>query len=267
MIIIIKNIIAFVCNALGISNLYFYLLGKKQNNNYVRVINYHGTGKEYLELFDRQLSYFEKKFEIIDYDTFKAFLDHKYNFSNKPGMLITFDDGFISNYEYGIDILENHKIKGLFFVSSEKNGETDPKYISHKQLKEIDEFGHSVGDHTATHYRFTEQDDEGKLKHEIIDSKYQLEKAIGKNLDSFCFVGGELPVYTENAYELIRNNYDYCFTTLTQITTKNTNKKLIHRTNVESHWKMNLVKFQISGLWDLYYKNKSFLIEEKLIKQ
>ncbi|MBR3250728.1 MAG: hypothetical protein IKF80_03380, partial [Erysipelotrichaceae bacterium] len=121
MIIIIKNIIAFVCNALGISNLYFYLLGKKQNNNYVRVINYHGTGKEYLELFDRQLSYFEKKFEIIDYNTFKASLDQKYNFSNKPGMLITFDDGFISNYEYGINILKNHSIKGLFFVSSEKN--------------------------------------------------------------------------------------------------------------------------------------------------
>ena len=65
---------------------------------------------------------------------------------------------------------------------------------------------------------------------------------------------------------MIKDNYDYCFTTLTKISDINTNRYLIHRTNVESFWNLGLVKFQTSGLWDYLYKNKAKSVEEKLLK-
>lgn len=266
MILTIKKIIAFLCNILGVSKLCFNHLNKKYNNNYVRVINYHNTEKEYIELFDKHLTYLENKFEIIDFDTFKLFLEGKYTFKDKPGMMISFDDGFISNYEYGLDILDKHNIKALFFISSNKKGETDSKYISHKQLIEIQNKGHIIGDHTKNHYRFKDSDDNEKLKEEIIDSKKELESLLNVNINCFCYVGGEVPVYTDKSFEMIKNNYDYCFTTLTKISDANTNRYMIHRTNVESFWNLGLVKFQTSGLWDYLYKNKAKSVEEKLLK-
>ena len=263
--IFIKKALAFLCGIFGISDLYLYFLNKKHKNNYVRIINYHNTEKENLELFERQLAYYEKKFSIIDFDQLKLFLDDKLCFREKPGMLITFDDGYVCQYEWALDVLKKHDIKSIFFISSEKYGETDPNYIRHDKLKEICDCGHTIGDHTSSHYRFTDKDTLEKLNHEIIDSKVVLQEITGQEIDSFCYVGGEVPVYTEDSFKIIKNNYEYCFTTLTRICTRKTNKHLIHRTNIESYWNMNMVKLNVSGIWDLYYADKARKIEEKLI--
>lgn len=266
MVLLIKKIVAGICNILGLSRLSFLCLGKKYNNNYVRVINYHNTEKEYVDLFDKHLTYLEKKFNVITFNDFVEFLNGKKSFDDKPGLLITFDDGYISNYEYGIDILEKHNIKGMFFIPVEKIDGTDNKYINSDQLKRMIDKGHKIGCHTFSHHRFKEEDDEELLYKEIVEANNILNKTLGINNDCFCFVGGELPVYTNEAFKMIKNNYKYSFTTLTKITTKDNNPLLIHRTNVESFWNIGLVKFQVSGLWDILYKNKALSIEKKLLK-
>ena len=180
-------------------------------------------------------------------------------------MLLTFDDGYICQYEYGLDMLDKHGIKSVFFVSADKSGETDKNYISHEQLKTICEKGHTIGDHTSSHYRFTSQDTPEKLVYEIIDSKNKLKGITGQEIESFCYVGGEMPVYTDESFRMIKENYDYCFTTLTEVTTNRTDKHLIHRTNIESYWNMSLVKLQLCGIWDRLYADKARTIENKLL--
>lgn len=265
MILTIKKIIAFICNILGISKLYFSRINNKYNN-YVRVINYHNTEKEYIELFERHIKYLKNKFNIITYEEFKKFLSGGISFKDKPGMLITFDDGYISNYEYGIDVLDKYDVKGLFFISAQKIDDGDPKYINKNQLKEMISRGHNIGCHTNSHYRFNESDSDNRVEFEVIEAKNKLEKELDTNIDSFCYVGGELPVYTNKSFQMIKDNYDYSFTTLTQIAKANTNHHIIHRTNVESFWNLGLVKFQTSGLWDLLYKDKAKQVEDKLLK-
>ena len=262
---LIKKIVAFVCYALGVSNLYLWFINKKYKNNYVRVINYHNTENENIELFKKQIALYQKEFEIIDYEKFKQFLNKKLSFSNKPGLLITFDDGYICQYNCGAKVLDAYGIKGLFFVSPKKKNDNKLIYMNNSQFKELSDKGHSIGCHTSTHYRFNQNDDKEKLFYEIIESKQNIENAIEKAIDSFCYVGGELPVYTNESFELIKENYECSFTTLTQISTNKTNKLLIHRTNIESNWNMSLVKFQLSGLMDLFYKNKVKYIENKLL--
>lgn len=265
MILLLKKIIAEICNILGISNICFNKLGSKYNNNYVRVINYHNTEKEYIELFEQHIKYLNNRFEIISIDEFKSFLNHKKTFSKKPGLLITFDDGYLSNYEYGVDVLDKYNIKGTFFISTDLIDNNDSRYINKDQIKEMIKRGHTIGNHTASHHRFKETDSNEVLNKEIIESNSKLNKEFNIDNDCFCFVGGEIPVYTKEAFNLIKGHYKYSFTTLTQVSTCNTNPLLIHRTNVESFWNLGLVKFQTSGLWDLLYKNKAKSVERKLL--
>lgn len=266
MILLLKKLVALICNGLGISNLSFNKLNKEYNNNYVRVINYHNTEKEFIDLFEKHIIYLKSKFNIINYDDFKEFLNGDLIFENKPGMLITFDDGYKSNYEYGMDILNKYDIQGVFFISSDKVQTNDKKYINVDEIKEMIKKGHIISDHTASHHRFSENDSKEVLNKEIIESNKTINEMFNIDNDSFCFVGGELPVYTKEAFELIKANYKYSFTTLTQVTTSNTNPLMIHRTNVESFWNLGLVKFQTSGLWDKLYKKKAKLVEDKLLK-
>lgn len=265
MILYCKKVIAFLSNILGITRVSFNKLNKKYHNNYVRVINYHNTEKEYIELFEKHIKYLSSTFNIISFDDFKRFLKGEIIFNDKPGMLITFDDGYVSNYKYGIDVLDKYRIKGTFFISSDTIYNND-KYINKEELKDLIKRGHDVGCHTKSHHRFSKDDDLTTLNQEIIDSNSVLNSELGINNDCFCFVGGEIPVYTKEAFDLICKNYSYSFTTLTQIATAKTNPLMIHRTNIESFWNLGLVKFQLSGLWDKIYKKKALEVENKLLK-
>jgi len=63
-----------------------------------------------------------------------------------------------------------------------------PGYLSKAQVKELSE-GFEIGSHSMTHAYLTDLDESG-LRHEICDSKLQLEQIIGKPVDHFSCPGG-----------------------------------------------------------------------------
>ena len=113
----LKNIIfAILGNAL-VAELIYFLTIKKTNKLYV--INYHKTYYKHSENFKKQLIYLKKKFQIIDENYLLNFFYTKKKLTNKPKLLITFDDGHISNYIVASKILDNLNIKGIFFIPTE----------------------------------------------------------------------------------------------------------------------------------------------------
>jgi len=88
---------------------------------------------------------------------------------------------------------------------------------------------------------------------EIEGSKSDLKKLVGKTVDTFAWVGGEEMSYTGEAAEVIRKTYRFSFMTNSSVITAGNNPFQLQRTNIEANYPVWLVRFQLSGLMDMFY--------------
>ena len=193
----IKCMMASLYDVLGINTIKLKKLNREYGNNYIRIINYHHSPAEYRNQFIKQIEWFTKNFELCGVGELQHFLEGSKTFSDKPGMLITFDDGYLDNYEVAHQYLSAHSIPAAYMVSAGLVGKKavrdgiEAEYIHFDQLKEMISQGATIGCHTYSHHRMDASDTEEILKHEIIDSKQELEQGLGVEVDIFCWCGGE----------------------------------------------------------------------------
>jgi peptidoglycan/xylan/chitin deacetylase (PgdA/CDA1 family) len=107
-------------------------------------------------------------------------------FAEGPNVTITFDDGCETDLLAAAPILQQAGFNATFFITVGRLGK--PGYLSKAQVKELSE-GFEIGSHSMTHAYLTDLDESG-LRHEICDSKLQLEQIIGKPVDHFSCPGG-----------------------------------------------------------------------------
>ena len=95
----------------------------KDYNIYVVAYHYVHPKRKYifknlksLELkdFKDQISYFQKKYNLINYEDFCSIMVEK-KIPKKPCFLLTFDDGYKDHYDYVFPYLYKKKINGIFF--------------------------------------------------------------------------------------------------------------------------------------------------------
>jgi peptidoglycan/xylan/chitin deacetylase (PgdA/CDA1 family) len=91
-------------------------------------------------------------------------------------VVLTFDDGFIGNYQYALDILEKFGYKATFFVTV--NSISTERYMSWDQLGVLYKKGHLIQSHTVTHPMLGECD-EGQITYELETSRKMIEDKIG----------------------------------------------------------------------------------------
>ena len=87
-------------------------------NNEVRVLIYHHIQKNQYDLFFKQLSLIKKTWNFITPNQFENHINGKNKLKGK-NVLLTFDDGFNSNFFIAKKILKKLKIKAIFFVPSD----------------------------------------------------------------------------------------------------------------------------------------------------
>jgi hypothetical protein len=64
--------------------------------------------------FKKQIDFFSKNFNILDYFDFTTIIKNK-KIPEKPSVLLTFDDGYIDHYQYVFPYLLKKKINGCFY--------------------------------------------------------------------------------------------------------------------------------------------------------
>jgi peptidoglycan/xylan/chitin deacetylase (PgdA/CDA1 family) len=270
----ILGIIALVFNNLKLLDLLLLFQKYIFKNNFIKIINYHGNNPDFEKNFELHLQILAKHFEAVDEIYLNNFFSAKIGKKKKPGIIISFDDGIITNYKIAKPLLEKYKLTGWFFIPSEivniepKKQEKYAKshQINYEYLKfterifmnetEITELSknHVIGSHTVSHYRFENNDSKEKLLYEIKDSKTMIEKIINKKVICFCWVGGEISHYTHDAMKIIIDSgYTYSFMTKSGLIRLNSNKMMLHRTNIEDYFNLSLLKLHLSGIMDLMY--------------
>lgn len=102
---------------------------------------------------------------------------------------LSFDDGFLDNYEKAFSILLERKLKAALFVVVNWVGQKD--FMNWDQIRELSRNGIEIGSHTLTHRWLPDITDSKELESELVDSKKRIEDEIQKEIPWFSYpVGG-----------------------------------------------------------------------------
>jgi len=277
-----------VFNTIGkLASLFFRLL---VNKNRIFVVNYHTTYPEFNNNFLKQITFFKKNFDIVDLESIK-----KFKFSEKPKLILTFDDAHVSNFQIS-KILQEENIPAVFFIpvnfvyrDSEQNlkqeydlavnkfsilsdynldQKNDYKKLSmtHENLLELIDKNFEIGCHSLNHVRLNNNLSLNELQKEIIESKIILERNLKTKINYFCWVIGDKESYSSRAYNLIKKNYELSFMTLCESFKVNSDHHKIHRFNVETNFSLNQVAFILSGIYEFMYKKRRAVLNNILNK-
>ena len=241
----IKRSIARVLDAVGICWLGLWLQ-RAIYGPHIRAVNYHGIEASDVESFERQLAFYSRHFANVSRNGLAEFLSGGTMAERRPGLILSFDDGHRSHFEIAVPVLEKYGFTGWFFVPSRESE------LSHGLLLELASH-HVVGSHTHTHCRMTTDVSAEVMNAEIVGSRSELERMLGREVDSFAWVGGEEESYSRAAADLIRNTYKLGFMTNSSVITSRIDPHQLQRTNIEADQPLWLVRFQLSGLMDIYY--------------
>lgn len=91
------------------------------NRNKLRIIMYHGIGGSGISSqdFERHLKFYKKHFQIYWASEAVDLKNNNFNTaSNKPPLILTFDDGLKNNFSKAAPILKKYNVKGTFYLVS-----------------------------------------------------------------------------------------------------------------------------------------------------
>jgi peptidoglycan/xylan/chitin deacetylase (PgdA/CDA1 family) len=144
------------------------------------------------------------------------------------GVVFSFDDGLISDYEVAYGVLSSAGVKATFFVTAGNTGL--PGYCNKSQLRELAGAGMEIASHGMHHVYLTTMSREQVLR-EIGDSKRMLEDLVGKEVVSYAPVGGH---YRRWMYEAAREaGYRAFATMIPGLTTVGEETFLVRRNHIQ----------------------------------
>jgi len=106
----------------------------------------------------------------------------------EKAVALTFDDGYVDNFEYALPILKKYNFKATFFIISGFVGTSG--YMNFDQLREISSNGMEIASHGVGHLDLTTLSPT-KLNSELQNSKEVLEKNLNISVVSFCYPSGK----------------------------------------------------------------------------
>ena len=150
----------------------------------------------------------ENGYTFISFQELNDAINGKMSLPEKP-ILINFDDGYYSNYEYVFPILKKYNVKASIFVVTDKIGkEIDGKrYLSWEQCKEMQDSGLvDIFSHSKRHV-FYDKLSVRMIRDDVIESYKIIEENLGsKDLKVFAYPYG---AYTkETVWALKLNGID-----------------------------------------------------------
>ena len=191
-------------------------------------------------------------------------------------VLLTFDDGFLSNRILAQDVLAPRNIKALFFVTEgfigldKKLAEEFSKkcfYPKSSRLQMSDnsseamdwvdvlyliEEGHEVAAHTQNHVHLSSIP-ENEKRYEIIESANLLENKLGKPVRYFAYPFGSFNAVDEISVSIARERFDLTFSNIRGNLLESPCPHFLYRQNIVPGMPIWLVKAIIEGRLDWRY--------------
>jgi peptidoglycan/xylan/chitin deacetylase (PgdA/CDA1 family) len=139
------------------------------------------------ENFDSQLKYLkDNQYNIV---TLKKLYESVAKGEDvSKSVVLTFDDGYLDNYEYAWNAMQKYGVNGTFFIISGKIGQNE--YMNKEQIKALSAGANEIASHSVAHPSM-EKLSTDKARSELSDSKKALEQLTGQSIISFCYPAGK----------------------------------------------------------------------------
>ncbi len=177
-------------------------------------------------------TFLENGYTIISMKELALADNGKIELPSKP-IVITFDDGYYSNYEYIYPILKKYNVKASIFIVTDKIGqEIDGiKYLSWEECLEMQNSGIiEIGSHSKKHV-FYDKRSVRELRDDVKESYKEIEEHLGKqDLKIFAYPYG---AYTNETVRTLKNNgIDFQLYDIGMNNFKDLDRKEIKRINI-----------------------------------
>lgn len=185
--------------------------------------SYTSQHKTYIteSLFQKHMSYLRSAgFTSL---TFKELLEYKKNIRNQDTfpsrpIIITFDDGYESNWQKVVPILQQYQMKAVFYILAKlhdynfwdaDSGTPELKLMSLEQRKKIAD-NMEIGSHGFNHEKLSTMN-RAQATAEIQNSKTELEKELGQPIISYAYTYGDRS--DRDIYLAKKAGYDFAVNT------------------------------------------------------
>jgi peptidoglycan/xylan/chitin deacetylase (PgdA/CDA1 family) len=249
---------------------------------FVRALNYHDVPDSESAAFERQLEFYAKHFSPVGYEDLLELQRGDWP-HEKPGLILSFDDGLASHARVVAPLLERHGFVGWFAVpvgfidtppeqqlawarAHQVGVRCEPAQdgrvaLSWDELRQLSG-RHVIVCHTMDHVRFEAKLRPEQLARETAAARQRLEEQLGRPVCAFAWVGGEEHAYSAAGAKAIRRaGFRVGLMTNSAPFRPGAELLQIQRTNVETAYSSALVQLHLSGFYDLLYLRKRRRVE------
>lgn len=189
---------------------------------------------------------FEKQMELISKNGYTPiFADELSQAGNyKKPIIITFDDGYIDNYENVFPIIKKYNIKITIFVITGMVNEKN--HLTAEQISEMSDSGLvSIQSHTVTH-RYMTKLDNSELITELEKSKEEIYKLTNKYPTAIAYPYGDI---NNETIEQVKKYYSLGFSTSKGTLSNAENKYSITRYGVSRSTELKDIQHYIDSIY------------------
>ena len=243
-----KRIIIY--NLLG--NCFYYsgflaiynLIRKYSKKKYLSILMYHKI-QENIDShlvnatptqFESQLNYLKKHYKIISFNELNNF--------KKDSVIITFDDGYLNNYNVAFPILKKYNSKATIFLTTSLVNKDD--FLTKKLINQMNNYEIEFESHTLTHPDLTKITPQELDKELSLPIRY-LKTLTKKDSKILCYPYG---LYNQKVVNsAIEKGYKYAVTIDFGLNTLKTDKYRLRRIMMNPEENLSFFKLKLTPLW------------------